>query len=34
VLHNGGGLAHESLRRFALELIPAFADGARMRDAG
>ena len=34
VLLNGGGLAHESLRRFARELIPAFADGARMRDAG
>src|SRR5580704_277556 len=34
VLLNGGGFAHESLRRFARELIPAFADGARMRDAG
>jgi alkanesulfonate monooxygenase SsuD/methylene tetrahydromethanopterin reductase-like flavin-dependent oxidoreductase (luciferase family) len=33
VLLNGGGLAHESLRRFARELIPAFAD-ARMRDVG
>jgi alkanesulfonate monooxygenase SsuD/methylene tetrahydromethanopterin reductase-like flavin-dependent oxidoreductase (luciferase family) len=34
VLLNGGGLAHESLRRFARELMPAFADGTRMRDAG
>jgi alkanesulfonate monooxygenase SsuD/methylene tetrahydromethanopterin reductase-like flavin-dependent oxidoreductase (luciferase family) len=34
ILLNGGGLAHESLRRFARELMPAFADGARMRDAG
>jgi len=34
VLLNGGGLAHESLRRFARELMPAFADGRRMRDAG
>jgi alkanesulfonate monooxygenase SsuD/methylene tetrahydromethanopterin reductase-like flavin-dependent oxidoreductase (luciferase family) len=34
VLLNGGGLAHESLRRFARELMPAFADAARMRDAG
>jgi alkanesulfonate monooxygenase SsuD/methylene tetrahydromethanopterin reductase-like flavin-dependent oxidoreductase (luciferase family) len=34
ILLNGGGLAFESLRRFARELIPAFADGARMRDAG
>ena len=34
VLLNGGGLARENLRRFARELIPAFADGARMRDAG
>jgi alkanesulfonate monooxygenase SsuD/methylene tetrahydromethanopterin reductase-like flavin-dependent oxidoreductase (luciferase family) len=33
VLLNGGGLAHESLRRFARELMPAFA-GERMRDAG
>jgi alkanesulfonate monooxygenase SsuD/methylene tetrahydromethanopterin reductase-like flavin-dependent oxidoreductase (luciferase family) len=33
VLLNGGGLAHESLRRFARELMPAFAKG-RMRDAG
>jgi len=34
VLLNGGGLAHESLRRFARELMPTFADGARMQDAG
>jgi alkanesulfonate monooxygenase SsuD/methylene tetrahydromethanopterin reductase-like flavin-dependent oxidoreductase (luciferase family) len=34
VLLNGGGLAHESLRRFARELMPAFADDARMRDVG
>jgi alkanesulfonate monooxygenase SsuD/methylene tetrahydromethanopterin reductase-like flavin-dependent oxidoreductase (luciferase family) len=31
VLLNGGGPAHESLRRFARELMPTFADGARMR---
>jgi len=34
ILLNGGGLAHESLRRFARELMPAFADSTRMRDAG
>jgi alkanesulfonate monooxygenase SsuD/methylene tetrahydromethanopterin reductase-like flavin-dependent oxidoreductase (luciferase family) len=34
ILLNGGGLAHESLRRFARELMPAFTDGGRMRDAG
>jgi alkanesulfonate monooxygenase SsuD/methylene tetrahydromethanopterin reductase-like flavin-dependent oxidoreductase (luciferase family) len=34
VLLNGGGLAHESLRRFARELMPAFADGSRMREVG
>jgi len=34
VLLNGGGLALESLRRFARELMPAFADGARLRDVG
>jgi len=38
VANNAGvghiGLAHESLRRFARELMPTFADGARMQDAG
>ena len=34
VLLNGGALALESLRRFARELMPAFADGARLRDVG
>jgi alkanesulfonate monooxygenase SsuD/methylene tetrahydromethanopterin reductase-like flavin-dependent oxidoreductase (luciferase family) len=34
VLLNSGGLAHESLRRFAGEVMPAFADGARMRVVG
>jgi alkanesulfonate monooxygenase SsuD/methylene tetrahydromethanopterin reductase-like flavin-dependent oxidoreductase (luciferase family) len=37
VLLNGGGLvghASESLRRFARELMPAFADGSRMRVVG
>jgi len=34
VLLNGGGPAHDSLRRFARELMPAFADGPRMRVIG
>ena len=37
VLLNGGGLighANDSLRRFAREVMPAFADGFRMRDVG
>jgi hypothetical protein len=34
VLLNGGGPAHESLRRFARELMPAFADEARARVVG
>jgi alkanesulfonate monooxygenase SsuD/methylene tetrahydromethanopterin reductase-like flavin-dependent oxidoreductase (luciferase family) len=34
VLLNGGGLWHESLRRFARELMPAFSDGERMRVVG
>jgi alkanesulfonate monooxygenase SsuD/methylene tetrahydromethanopterin reductase-like flavin-dependent oxidoreductase (luciferase family) len=37
VLLNGGGLvghASESLRRFSRELMPAFADGSRMRVVG
>jgi alkanesulfonate monooxygenase SsuD/methylene tetrahydromethanopterin reductase-like flavin-dependent oxidoreductase (luciferase family) len=37
VLLNGGGLvghASESLRRFAREVMPAFADGSRMRVVG
>ena len=37
VLLNGGGVsghAHESLRRFAREVMPAFADNAKMRSAG
>jgi len=37
VLLNGGGLighANDSLRRFAREVMPAFADGSRMRDVG
>jgi alkanesulfonate monooxygenase SsuD/methylene tetrahydromethanopterin reductase-like flavin-dependent oxidoreductase (luciferase family) len=34
ILLNGGGLSHESLRRFAREVIPAFADGERMRVVG
>ena len=31
VLLNGGGPAHESLRRFAREVMPAFAGDARVR---
>jgi alkanesulfonate monooxygenase SsuD/methylene tetrahydromethanopterin reductase-like flavin-dependent oxidoreductase (luciferase family) len=37
VLLNGGGLvghASESLRRFSREVMPAFADGAKMRSVG
>ena len=34
VLLNGGGPAHESLRRFAREVMPAFLDGSRMRVVG
>jgi alkanesulfonate monooxygenase SsuD/methylene tetrahydromethanopterin reductase-like flavin-dependent oxidoreductase (luciferase family) len=34
VVLNNGGLSHDSLRRFARELMPAFADGARMRVVG
>jgi alkanesulfonate monooxygenase SsuD/methylene tetrahydromethanopterin reductase-like flavin-dependent oxidoreductase (luciferase family) len=37
VLLNGGGLighANDSLRRFSREVMPAFADGAKMRDVG
>jgi alkanesulfonate monooxygenase SsuD/methylene tetrahydromethanopterin reductase-like flavin-dependent oxidoreductase (luciferase family) len=34
VLLNGGGLSHESLRRFAREVMPGFADGKRIRVAG
>jgi alkanesulfonate monooxygenase SsuD/methylene tetrahydromethanopterin reductase-like flavin-dependent oxidoreductase (luciferase family) len=34
VLLNAGGPAHDSLRRFACELMPAFAGGARMRVVG
>src|SRR5271169_1113708 len=34
VLLNGGGPAQDSLRRFARELMPAFADGSRMRVVG
>jgi alkanesulfonate monooxygenase SsuD/methylene tetrahydromethanopterin reductase-like flavin-dependent oxidoreductase (luciferase family) len=34
VLLNGGGVAHDSLHRFARELMPAFADGSRMRVVG
>jgi alkanesulfonate monooxygenase SsuD/methylene tetrahydromethanopterin reductase-like flavin-dependent oxidoreductase (luciferase family) len=30
----GGGLAHDSLSRFAREVMPAFADGSRMRVVG
>jgi alkanesulfonate monooxygenase SsuD/methylene tetrahydromethanopterin reductase-like flavin-dependent oxidoreductase (luciferase family) len=30
----GGGFAHDSLARFARELMPHFADGARMRGVG
>jgi len=34
IVLNNGGLSHDSLRRFARELMPAFADGARMRVVG
>jgi len=34
VLLNGGALAHESLRRFAREVMPAFAASESMRGAG
>jgi alkanesulfonate monooxygenase SsuD/methylene tetrahydromethanopterin reductase-like flavin-dependent oxidoreductase (luciferase family) len=34
VLLNGGGPAHDSLRRFAHELMPAFGDSAKMRVVG
>jgi alkanesulfonate monooxygenase SsuD/methylene tetrahydromethanopterin reductase-like flavin-dependent oxidoreductase (luciferase family) len=34
VLLNGGGTAHDSLRRFARELMPAFADERKMRVVG
>jgi alkanesulfonate monooxygenase SsuD/methylene tetrahydromethanopterin reductase-like flavin-dependent oxidoreductase (luciferase family) len=34
LLNGGGGLAHDSLHRFARELMPAFADGSRMRVVG
>src|SRR5580704_9089514 len=34
VLLNGGGPAHESLRRFAREVMPSFLDGSRMRVVG
>jgi alkanesulfonate monooxygenase SsuD/methylene tetrahydromethanopterin reductase-like flavin-dependent oxidoreductase (luciferase family) len=34
LLLNGGGPAHDNLRRFARELMPAFADGPRMRVVG
>ncbi len=34
VLLNGGGPTHDSLRRFARELMPAFGEGARMRVVG
>src|ERR1700733_13783478 len=31
LLNGGGGLAHDSLARFAREVMPHFADGAKMR---
>jgi alkanesulfonate monooxygenase SsuD/methylene tetrahydromethanopterin reductase-like flavin-dependent oxidoreductase (luciferase family) len=34
LLNGGGGLAHDSLARFARELIPAFADERKMRVVG
>ena len=34
VLLNGGGLAQDSLRRFAREVMPAFAEDSRMRGVG
>src|SRR5580704_7810438 len=34
LLNGGGGLAHDSLHRFARELMPAFADGSRIRVVG
>jgi len=34
LLNGGGGLAHDSLHRFARELMPAFADGPRIRVVG
>jgi alkanesulfonate monooxygenase SsuD/methylene tetrahydromethanopterin reductase-like flavin-dependent oxidoreductase (luciferase family) len=34
ILLNGGGPAHDSLRRFARELMPAFADEAKVRVVG
>jgi alkanesulfonate monooxygenase SsuD/methylene tetrahydromethanopterin reductase-like flavin-dependent oxidoreductase (luciferase family) len=34
VLLNGGGPAHDSLRRFARELMPAFADNSALRVVG
>jgi alkanesulfonate monooxygenase SsuD/methylene tetrahydromethanopterin reductase-like flavin-dependent oxidoreductase (luciferase family) len=34
IVLNNGGLSQESLRRFARELMPAFADEARMRVVG
>ncbi len=34
LLNGGGGLAHDSLSRFARELMPAFADTTRMRGVG
>jgi len=34
IVLNNGGLSHDSLRRFARELMPAFAAGARMRVVG
>ena len=34
VLLNGGGPAHESLRRFAREVMPAFLEESRMRVVG
>jgi alkanesulfonate monooxygenase SsuD/methylene tetrahydromethanopterin reductase-like flavin-dependent oxidoreductase (luciferase family) len=34
LLNGGGGLVHDSLGRFARELMPHFADAARMRGVG
>jgi len=34
LLNGGGGLAHDSLHRFARELMPAFAGGSRIRVVG
>jgi alkanesulfonate monooxygenase SsuD/methylene tetrahydromethanopterin reductase-like flavin-dependent oxidoreductase (luciferase family) len=34
ILLNGGGPAHDSLRHFARELMPAFADEAKARVVG